>query len=148
VDEQHERCVVQHNQIPVSSNDTVPTGDDPSRPVILVIDDEEMILSLLQEVLDLEGYTVLLAMNGEAGLARVLEAHPDLILTDMMMPIMDGHELCRRLRANQRTATIPLICMSAAYRPAADDAFDAIIAKPFDLDSLLALIHVWLGGGQ
>lgn len=137
---------MEHNQVSVSSNDTVPSGSDPDRRVILVIDDEEMILSLLQEVLDLEGYTVLLAMNGAAGLERVLEGHPDLVLTDMMMPIMDGHELCRRLRADQRTATIPLICMSAAYRPQADDAFDAIIAKPFDLDSLLALIHVWLGG--
>ncbi len=137
---------MQHSQVPVSSDDTVPTGNDPGNPVILVIDDEEMILSLLQEVLELEGYTVLVAMNGQAGLARVLEARPDLILTDMMMPMMDGRELCRRLRADPRTATIPLICMSAAYRPAADDAFDAIIAKPFDLASLLALIETWLGG--
>ena len=132
--------------MPVSSSDTVPTGRDPGRPVILVIDDEEMILSLIQEFLDLEGYTVVLATNGQDGWERVLEAHPDLVLTDVMMPIMDGHELCRQLRADPRTASIPVIGMSAAYQPAPDDDFDAIIAKPFDLPPLLALIHAQLGG--
>jgi CheY-like chemotaxis protein len=137
---------VHQDQPPVLSSDTVPGDRDQGHPVILVIDDEEIILSMLRDVLELEGYEVLLSTNGQAGLARALEAHPDLILTDVMMPVMDGHVLCRRLRAEPRTAQIPVIGMSAAYRPQADDTFDAIIDKPFDIPPLLALIHAQLGG--
>ncbi len=139
--------VVQHTQVPMSSSDTVPPGREQGRAVILVIDDEEMILYMLRDVLEMAGYTVLLASNGQAGLARAQEAVPDLILTDVMMPVMDGHALCRQLRSEPRTAKIPVIGMSAAYKPQADDAFDALIAKPFDIPPLLAVIRTWLGGG-
>ncbi len=135
------------NQLPGSSSDTVPAGRDHGPPVILVIDDEEMILSMLRDVLDMEGYTVLLASNGQEGLARAREAVPDLIVTDVMMPVMDGHDLCHQVRADPRTAKIPVIGMSAAYKPQADDAFDALIAKPFDIPPLLAVIRTWLGAG-
>ncbi len=131
--------------LPEPASDLPPAQNEEGRPVILVIDDEEMILDMLRMVLELEGYTVLLATDGQAGLARALDAQPDLILTDIMMPLMDGHELCRQLRAEPRTARIPVIAMSAAYRPQDSDAFDAIIAKPFHIPPLLALIHAQLG---
>ena len=67
-----------------------------------------------------------------------------LVVTDVMMPGIDGHELCRRLRADARTATIPMLAMSAAYRPLAGTAFDAMLAKPFDIVSLRALIQAQL----
>ncbi len=121
-------------------------GPEPGRPVILVIDDETTILDLLRDILAMEGYTVLLATDGQAGLAHALDAHPDLILTDLMLPIMDGRELCRQLRAEPRTARIPVIGMSVAYRPHAGDAFDAILAKPFHIPAVLAVIHAQLGG--
>ncbi len=105
-----------------------------------------MILDMLQMVLDEEGYTVLLATDGQAGCARALDAQPDLILTDIMMPILDGHALCRQLRADPRTAHIPIIAMSAAYRPQDGAAFDAVIAKPFQIAPLLAVIQAHLGG--
>ncbi len=129
--------------LPLSNS--LPLDSTGGRFTVLVIDDEEMILDMLRDVLELEGYTVLLATNGQVGLARAREAVPDLILTDVMMPVMDGHELCHQVRADPRTAKIPVIGMSAAYRPQADDAFDAIIAKPFDIPPLLTLIRTWLG---
>jgi CheY-like chemotaxis protein len=104
-----------------------------------------MILDMLQMVLAMEGYTVLAATDGQAGLARALDAQPDLILTDIMLPFMDGHALCRQLRADPRTAHIPVIAMSAAYRPQEGDAFDAVLAKPFHSHSLLAVLDAHLG---
>ncbi len=135
-----------HNQVPGSFSDTVPPGREQGSAVILVIDDEAMILDMLRDLLEMIGYTVLVATNGQAGLARALDAQLDLIVTDVMMPGMHEHDLCRRLRADARTATIPVIAMSAAYRPQADDAFDAIIAKPFDIPPFLALIQAQQGG--
>jgi CheY-like chemotaxis protein len=111
-----------------------------------VIEDEAMILDMLHMILDMEGYTVLLATDGQAGFARALDAQPDLILTDIMMPVMDGHALGRQLRADPRTAHIPVIAMSAAYRPQDGDAFAAVLAKPFQIVSLLAVIQEHLGG--
>src|SRR3712207_7695281 len=102
--------------------------------------------SLLQDILELEGYTVLLATDGQAGLARALDVQPDLVLTDVMLPFIDRHALWCQLRAEPRTACIPVIGMSAAYRPHAGDAFDAILAKPFEIDAVLAVIHAQLGG--
>lgn len=131
---------------PKLSIDTVGTGYDHGPPVILVVDDEASILDMLRDVLDMVGYLVLVAQDGQAGLTQAQEAHPDLIMTDVMMPVMDGHELCRRLRADSRTATIPVIGMSAAYPLQADHTFDATIAKPFDISALLALIQAQLDG--
>jgi CheY-like chemotaxis protein len=137
---------VDHSQVPGSFKDTVPPGRDEAVRVILVIDDEAMILDMVRDLLELVGYTVLVASTGQAGLAQALAAQPDVIVTDVMMPGMDGHDLCRQLRADARTATIPVIAMSAAYRPQAGDAFDAIIAKPFDIPPFLALIEAQLDG--
>ncbi len=136
---------MQQDHLPEPTSDLPPARPARARPVILVIEDEAMILDMLRMVLELEGYTVLEATDGQAGLVQALDAQPDLILTDIMMPIMDGHALCRQLRAEPRTAHIPVIGMSAAYRPQDGDAFDAVIAKPFLIPPLLALIDAHLG---
>ncbi len=130
----------------VSSPDTVPPGPERRRPTILVIDDEQAILDMLEEILQDEGYTVLLAEDGQVGLERTLDVQPDLILSDLMMPVMDGRTFCRHLRAESHTVQIPLILMSAAYRPHADDAFDAVLAKPFDIRDVIELIRAQLDG--
>jgi|GEM_PF-5316258 len=70
----------------------------------------------------MEGSTVELASNGQVGLARALDVQPEVIVTDVMMLVMDGHEFCRRLHAEPRTAMLPVIGMSVAYRPQADHA--------------------------
>lgn len=130
----------------VPRSDTAPPDRESRRPIILVIDDEQAILDLLQDMLQDAGYRVLLAKNGQAGIEQTLDAQPDLILTDLMMPVMDGRTLSRRLRAEPRTALIPQILISAAYRPRDGDAFDAVLAKPFNIEDLLELIRVQLEG--
>jgi DNA-binding response OmpR family regulator len=111
----------------------------------LVIDDEPAILALVRDILADEGYTVLVATDGEEGLLHAQRTAPDLILTDLMLPGLDGYTLCRILRAEARTAQTPVIAMSAAYRPQAGVAFDAVLAKPFELDTLLSVIRAYLG---
>lgn len=128
--------------LPVLISDA-PPGEH-HQVTILVIDDEEPIRLLIQDLLHLEGYTVLLAWNGQLGLVCAQECHPDLILTDLMMPIMDGYELCRRLHADPHTAQIPVIAMSAAYPKRYADLFNAVIGKPFELLPLLTLISTQL----
>jgi two-component system, OmpR family, phosphate regulon response regulator PhoB len=137
---------VSQDQLPQPTSATPLPCPAAGRPVILVIDDEAPLLDLLRTILEQEGYTVLLATDGQAGLARALDAQPDLILTDVMLPRMDGCALCRQLRAEPRTAHIPVIGMSVAYPPHADAAFDAILAKPFPIPAVLAVIHAQLGG--
>lgn len=80
---------------------------------ILVIDDEPSIGRVVQFKLQQEGFKVRIATDGLEGLAKVSEEKPDLILLDLMMPGMDGFEVCRRLRASPETATTPVIILSA-----------------------------------
>jgi len=80
---------------------------------ILVIDDEPSIGRVVQFKLQQEGFKVRIATDGLEGLAKVKEEKPDLILLDLMMPGMDGFEVCRRLRASPETATTPVIILSA-----------------------------------
>lgn len=110
-------------------------------PVVLVVDDEPAILEVVQDVLEDEGYTVLPAREGREALSMALQTPPDLVLTDLMMPVMDGRTLFRRLRDDGRTAHIPVVLMSAAYQAQPGDAFVAVIAKPFSLVSLLDTVE-------
>lgn len=118
----------------------------PQRPpcVILVVDDEVPITLLLRDILVDEGYTVLTAPEGQSALAVTATVHPDLIITDLMMPGMDGRVLCAEVHAQPPTADIPVIVMSAAYHPQPTDSFAAAIAKPFSIDQLLAVVTTCL----
>jgi two-component system alkaline phosphatase synthesis response regulator PhoP len=80
---------------------------------VLVVDDEPDIVQLLEYNLKKEGFTVLTASNGKEALTRALEALPDVIVLDIMMPEMDGFETCLALRANASTAVIPVIFLTA-----------------------------------
>src|SRR5437764_2354433 len=79
---------------------------------ILVVDDEEGVQKLISAALQRAGYQVTIAANGAAALARVAEATPDLIISDVTMPEMDGCELLRRLRADSATCVIPVIMLA------------------------------------
>jgi CheY-like chemotaxis protein len=109
---------------------------------VLVVDDEVVIAEAVAAVLQDEGYAVLTAANGKDGLARAAEIKPDLVLVDMMMPVMDGEEMSRRLRENPDTRDIPIVVMSAVHRSLRELPFDhaAFLPKPFDLDTLLETI--------
>jgi two-component system alkaline phosphatase synthesis response regulator PhoP len=83
------------------------------RAAILVVDDEEMIRSVLRLTLVRAGYDVTEAENGEDALSKVQEEMPDLILLDVMMPGMDGFAVCEQLRQSPDTADLPIIMLSA-----------------------------------
>jgi len=105
--------------------------------LVLIADDDRDIVRFVEVNLRLEGFRVEMAHDGDEALAKVLELGPDLILLDVMMPNMDGFEVCRRLRADSRTASTPVIMLTAkslsadkteGMRTGADD----YIIKPFD----------------
>lgn len=114
---------------------------DPSLKTILVVDDEQPILDLLCDTLEDVGYTILTAPNGNAALGIVEHTIPDLVLTDLMMPVMDGQTLCTRLRSDTRTARIPILLMTAARQPQLEAPFTDVIPKPFSLDTVLEQIE-------
>lgn len=104
---------------------------------VLVVDDEECIAQLLGEFLESVGYHVLLAGNGRVALTLARVFLPALVLTDVVMPEMDGPEFIEALRASPKTRNIPVVLMSST-RPAAAALCDIpFIAKPFDLDGVL-----------
>lgn len=113
---------------------------------LLVVDDEAAILDALQDVLTLEGYAVTTALNGAEGLRRLGEARPDLLLLDLMMPVMDGRELLRRVRQDPELKTLPVVLMSAGRISEEERrAATATLAKPFELEELLATLARQLG---
>ena len=109
---------------------------------ILVIDDEISIVEMLSAFLEGEGWQVTTASNGQEGLERLASARPALVVSDVMMPVLDGWELCRRMQADPRYQSIPLVLMSAV-RTAPELAgchYAALLRKPFKLDELLSTI--------
>jgi two-component system phosphate regulon response regulator PhoB len=114
---------------------------------LLVVDDEEPIRELLASLLEDSGYRVTVAAHGGEALTVVDREAPDLIVADVMMPVISGVELCQRLKQASETKHIPIILMSAAGTKAADAAgADAFIAKPFDIDEMEALISRFVSG--
>ncbi len=103
---------------------------------ILIVDDEQPIIDLLYDVLEEEGYTVVAARNGREAMDIVQQQRVDLVLTDYMMPHMDGWHLSKQLRSNPRTANIPVLVMSAVRVPN-DGTFNSVIRKPFNLIDVL-----------
>jgi len=103
---------------------------------ILVVDDESNMRFLIRMILERAGYTVLEAPHGVAALQRAKESPPDLVVTDLMMPVMGGRELVERLRADPGTASIPIVVLSSNASSVATTA-DAILGKPFEPESLL-----------
>lgn len=83
------------------------------RPTILVVDDDHMLLKMIGHILEQTGYEVLTIDNGEEALQKAAEHLPDLIILDLMMPLMSGLEVCRRLKANPDTNLIPVILLTA-----------------------------------
>jgi CheY-like chemotaxis protein len=110
---------------------------------ILVVDDEPDILAILSILLPLEGHSVQTTTDPERALDIATTTAIDLVITDWMMPRMDGLELCRRLRAEPRTRNIPIIMSSAAGdRPEGRGRlYDAYIPKPSDFNDQVKVIE-------
>src|SRR5215217_4950573 len=105
---------------------------------ILIVDDERVICDLLAELLEEEGYQVVRAYDGMSGLAAAELHRPDLILSDIMMPGIDGVTLIQRLR--DRGVRAPAVLMSAVYSDV-DLPRVRFIPKPFDVDDILNVVE-------
>jgi CheY-like chemotaxis protein len=115
---------------------------------ILVVDDEPALRAVVADVLREEGYAVLTAADGRAGLAVVAAEAPDLVLMDVMMPGMDGRAAYRAMRAHPNGRAVPIVLSSAAIPPAGlDPGIAAFLPKPFDLDQLTQLVACLLSDG-
>ncbi len=80
---------------------------------VLIVDDEIDSLKLIGLLLESKGYQIVAAQNGERAIEKALQEPPDLVILDVMMPGMSGYEVCRRLRTDPRTATIPILMFTA-----------------------------------
>ncbi len=121
-----------------------------SKGRILVVDDEIYIVHILDFSLGMEGYEVLTALDGEQALERLKTDKPDLIVLDIMMPKVDGYEVCRTIKANPETQHIPVILLSAKGRNVDqkmgfDVGADDYITKPFSPRKLVERINALLG---
>lgn len=113
---------------------------------ILAIDDDTTTLQLLDFFLTKHKYEVTTASNGVGGIKKAREIMPDLILLDVMMPNMDGIDVCRKLRADEKTAKIPILFLSALSQDievmrGLMAGSDGYIVKPFEPDNLLESIE-------
>src|ERR1700693_5299024 len=106
------------------------------RPLVLVVEDEAAIATMLRYNLEKQGYRVAEASDGQEALTRIQEQQPDIVLLDWMLPLMSGIEVCRQIRRKPSTRDLPVIMVTAR----ADD----YITKPFNIDSLLARMRALL----
>jgi two-component system cell cycle response regulator DivK len=119
-------------------------------PTLLIVEDNEMNRDMLSRRLQRRGYQVLLAADGAQGLAAAREGMPDLVLMDMSLPVIDGWEATRQLKAQEATRAIPVIAltahaMSGDRQKAVDAGCDDFDTKPIELERLLGKIEHWLG---
>jgi CheY-like chemotaxis protein len=115
---------------------------------ILVIDDEFGVAEVLEAILTDLGYQVATAINGRQGLERVREQRPDLILLDMMMPVMDGAGVLRALVADPALASIPVIVMSSLPETTVltlASGYKRFLRKPFKLRDAVTAVRATLG---
>jgi DNA-binding response OmpR family regulator len=119
------------------------------RPRVLVVDDTESVRLLIAMNLEIEGFDVCLAGDGEEALGLVDEVRPDLITLDVMMPRLDGLATARRLKSSPGTAAIPIVMVTAAAQDAdrrrgIEAGVDAYITKPFEPDELVGTVKALL----
>lgn len=117
-----------------------------TRPRVAVIEDDAAVRRVLSRILEDAGYAVLAMPDGESGLRTVTEHLPDMLILDLTLPRVDGLEICRRLRADPRTVTLPIIVLTAHTSTsdmvaALDAGADDFVTKPFQQVELLARLR-------
>jgi CheY-like chemotaxis protein len=120
-------------------------------PKVLLVEDNEMNRDMLSRRLERKGYQVVMAMDGQDGVAKARSEAPDIILMDMSLPVLDGWEATRRLKADAATRSIPVIALTAhAMSSDRDKALEAgcddYDTKPVELPRLLAKMQELLSG--
>lgn len=116
---------------------------------ILVVDDEIDIRIFLEKMLKKEGYSVIKAQDGLEALERIAKEKPDLVILDVMMPLMDGMEVLQKIKSNPKTRNLPVVMLTV--KSSDEDVIkgyqfgaDYYIAKPFDASTILAGIEMML----
>lgn len=108
---------------------------------ILVVDDVADNVFLLQTVLESEGYVVETALNGKAALDKIEQTNPDLVLLDIMMPGLNGYDVTRQVRQNDRFSDLPIVLLTAHdeyfHKPYREVGANDLLRKPIDFDELL-----------
>jgi two-component system response regulator VicR len=117
-----------------------------SKPRILIVDDESDLVSVLRIGLEIEGFTVIDAADGEEGLRRAQRDKPDLMVLDLMLPKLDGYKVCRALKYDERYRNMPIVVLSARSgepdrKLALDMGADAFVSKPYEMSDLVRLIR-------
>ncbi len=119
-----------------------------SKKKILIVDDEADLVELLQVLLEQKGYEVFTAFDGQEGLDKVKEKRPDLVVLDVMMPKMDGYQMCRLLKFDEELRQIPVILLTARgqerdKKTGRDVGADDYMTKPFENAELLQKISAF-----
>ena len=122
---------------------------NPLNPVILCVDDEEANLKLLEKLLVPRGYVVVIAANGKDALLKIRSQAIDLVLLDIIMPGMNGFEVCRQIKEDQKLRNIPIIMITASIVKqdrilGIEAGAEEFLSKPFDLAEVLARIKMLL----
>ena len=127
----------------------ITAGNGMSKPLVLIVEDEASLATMLRYNLEKQGFRVDEAVDGQEALTRIAEAVPDIVLLDWMLPVMSGIEVCRQIRRRPATRDLPVIMVTA--RTEDQDAVrglntgaDDYITKPFSMDALLARMRALL----
>ena len=120
---------------------------------ILIVDDEPNIVVSLEYLMKREGFDTSVAVDGEEALRAVAEQAPDLVILDVMLPKLNGFDVCRRLRAEERWRGTRILMLTAKGRDTEVEkglglGADAYVTKPFSTKDLVAQIHALLAGGR
>jgi len=130
--------------------EVTPSTESVHVPTVMVVDDSLTVRKITGRLLEREGYTVITAKDGVDALEHLLEAHPDVILSDIEMPRMDGFDLARNIRNDERLKAIPIIMITSRLADkhrqyAKEIGVDHYLGKPYQEDELLSLIGQYTG---
>ncbi len=116
---------------------------------ILIVDDDDTIVKILERELFFDGFDVISAKNGASALVRIYQDQPDLVLLDLLMPVLDGYQVLREIRANTSTNNLPVIVLTGVSDVESEQAAIKLganyyVTKPWDPETLKAAIRVAL----